>query len=383
MNRNFTSRTDFTQPKRKGISAPLIAALMVPLLGMVAFAVDYGYLTVVRADLQRAADASVLAAVLDLIPSPSGVQDEAAVRARVREYVNKNLNTGSSFSVPDGDIVIGRYDPTTVNSGNLVLFNTGIKDTVKVTLKRDGSVNNSVGLFFARVLGLDSQNVTVTATAVLRKGIAARAEADILPFALPESFWDSLNPGDDLRIFNDNKIEDGFGNQVTVIDNLGQSVPGNWGTVDIGYENNSTHDLEGQIINGLRQDDVNELYAENRINTNQHVAAPLNVQAETGLSAGMKDSVRAIHGQTRIIPIYDTVNGEFGGTGGGGNTAEFHVVKWGVIRVIDSRWNGNKNTYINAERAYTYDAALVAREDLSDGSTPSIEGAFTSPVLVR
>jgi len=372
---------------KSGAVIPLLAICLVPLMGMLAFSIDYGFLRVVSTDLQRSADAACLAAVVDLVPNPDGTQNLDIVRARVREYVQNNMSraTGgiSGFVVLDADIEIGRYDENTIyDSGPVTLQQTGIMDAVRVTLRRDGSANGEVPLYFAKVLGVDEKPVTVTATAVLRRGVALKGEGDILPFALPESFWDTLGDGEELNIYNDNKIEDGYGNQVTVLDALGNSVPGNWGTVDIGLESNSTRDLSDQIIHGLDQSDLNALQADGRIPTTTELKAPVNFQAETGLSVGMKDAVRQIHGQTRIIPIYDTVNGEFVANSGTGNNAEFHTVKWGVVEVVDSRWNGDKKTWIRSIKAYTYDGALVPKEDLSDKSS-DFENAFASPVLVR
>ena len=61
--------------QRRGAIAVLTALMMTFLVGMVAFAVDYGYLVKVRTDMQRAADAAALAAVQDLVPSTNGMQD--------------------------------------------------------------------------------------------------------------------------------------------------------------------------------------------------------------------------------------------------------------------------------------------------------------------
>ena len=55
------------QSRRSGAIAALAALLLIPMLALVALCVDYGYLLVVRTDLQRAADAAALAAVRDLI----------------------------------------------------------------------------------------------------------------------------------------------------------------------------------------------------------------------------------------------------------------------------------------------------------------------------
>lgn len=356
------------------MTAPFLALLIVPLMGMVAFAIDYGYLTVVRSDLQRTADAAALAAVVDLIPNQYNQQNTSAARARVRQYVADNLGVAdddmtTQFAVADKDIQIGRYDPTTIYSGNITLLPSGIADTVRVTLRRDASLNSPVKLFFARVLGITSNPMQVTSTAVLRQAIGVKAKGDVLPFAIQQQTWDNLPTQANFSIYSNNQVYDANGNLVA----------GNWGTVDLGYLNNSTSDLNGQIIQGLRQTDVNQLYIEGRIPNSTMLPVPLTVQAETGMSSGMKSAVQSIYGETRMIPIYDTVNGDFGG---GGNTAEFHVVKWGVIKVVTSNWNGQNDTYITAIKSWTYDGALVPLQDLSNKNAP-FENAFTSPVLVE
>jgi hypothetical protein len=91
----------------------------------------------------------------------------------------------------------------------------------------------------------------------------------------------------------------------------------------------------------------------------------------------MKDAIRAIHGQKRYMPIYDTLGGDMAG-----NTLEFRIVAWGVVTVIDSQWHGNNNTYLIVEKSYTYDGHLYPQSDLSN-TVGTIEGAFTSPVLVQ
>ena len=99
-------------------------------------------------------------------------------------------------------------------------------DTVRVTLRRDGAVNPTVPLFFARVLGMQEAPVVAKSTAVLQKAEFLTPGAEILPFATPKPLWDSLSPGDQWSAYGDGKIKDEDGND----------VPGNWGTLDIGYD---------------------------------------------------------------------------------------------------------------------------------------------------
>jgi len=95
--------TEKNEQKRKEAIVVLVAVLAVPLLSMVAFAVDYGYLLKVETDLQRSAAAAALAAVQELIPAPDGTQDIAAARAAVRLYAASNTDD-VGFTVLDADI---------------------------------------------------------------------------------------------------------------------------------------------------------------------------------------------------------------------------------------------------------------------------------------
>ena len=279
--------SEVAKKKRHGAVVPLLAVCLVPLLGMMAFSIDYGYLRVVKSELQRSADAACLAAVIELVPNPDGIQDLDAVRATVREYVQNNMTNAAgglaSFSVLDADIEMGRYDENTIyDAGPVLLHQTGQFDALRITSRRDGNANGPVPLFFAQVLGLTDQEVVATATAVLRRGNTFKGGADILPFALPEGFWDSLSDGDELSIYNDNTITDEYGNAVTMTDELGLPIPGNWGTVDVGFNSNSSSDLKFQILNGIIQGDSDALHNDGRLPDNQELRAPVLLQADTG-----------------------------------------------------------------------------------------------------
>lgn len=364
-------RTSTPQPmssdNRRAAIAVLVAFLMIPLLGMLAMAIDYGYLLVVKANLQKSADAAALAAVRDLAPAVDGSQDLAVVRATVRQYAAANVKNVNGFTVADADVTIGRYDPASVYS-NLTILNTGTFDTVQVTLRRDSTSNSPVSLFFARIFGINNSGVTATATAVLQKASILQPGAGILPFSIPEAEWNSQNPGTIWSIYGDGRLVDDFGNV----------QPGNWGTLDIGPANNSTADLRDQILYGLTQSDLDALFADGRIPQNSFIDSQMSwyANADPGLSSGIKSAVQAIHGMVRLVPIYDSI------IPAGGNNVEYHIVAWAVVQVVDSHWQGSKNTYVRISKSYTYDGKLRPQPDLSNTSA-IIEGAYTSPVLVR
>lgn len=350
--------------ERRGAIAVLAAFLIPVLAGIVAFAVDYGYLVKTRSDMQRAVDAATLAAAQSILSDDDESGDVETVREVARDYAVRNLGT---FTIADSDIEMGRFDPTTINVAP-TLLSTGTFDTVRVTLRRDGESNSRAPLFFARVFGQTDASLVVTATACLQKAQSISAGADVLPFATPEAVWDTKSVGDEWSVYGDGKMKDANGND----------IPGNWGTLDIGPSNNSTSDLNDQILNGLRQSDLDTLYSDGRIAQSTHIdsSAATWLNADTGLSSGLKHSVQQIHGTKRLVPIFAESNGA------GGNNLEYKVVKWGVVTVVDSNWQGSKNTYVKVRKARTYDGNLQAVGSLSS-TTGGIEGAYTSPVLIE
>ncbi|MHB8901263.1 MAG: pilus assembly protein TadG-related protein [Thermoguttaceae bacterium] len=351
--------------RRRGSILILVALAAIPLMGMVAFAVDYGYLLKARTDLQRGADAAALAGVLSLQPDAYANQDLAAVREAVRSYASANV--GSSFTVPDSDIVIGRFEPSTVYT-NLQILSTGICDTVRVTLRRDGTTNSRAPLFFARALGFGEASITVTATAALQKAVGLKAGTHILPFAVPETEWNSLATGAAWKIYGDGKITD----------STGQTIPGNWGTIDVGSHNNSTDALNQQILNGITQSDVDALYSYGTIPNNTHIGAfdAMWLDADSGLSIGLKQSIDQVIGQQRLVPIYDSI------VDAGGDNMQAHIVNWGVVTVTAAKFTGTVKTYIQVTKSYMYDGDLFVQSDLSN-DTDVIENAFAAPVLLE
>src|SRR5438105_9704663 len=94
---------------RRGVIVPLAALLMVALLGMVAFAVDIGWMTVTQSELQNAADCAALAGVTPLMDAyvqynlPNQSQKAlilsnalASARAKAKEYAKYNAAGGVS-----------------------------------------------------------------------------------------------------------------------------------------------------------------------------------------------------------------------------------------------------------------------------------------------
>ncbi len=338
--------------------------LMVPLLFLLAFSVDYGYLLFIETNLQRASDQAALAGARELVPDETGYQDLNKVKATIRLYAQ--LNMGDGFEVTDEDIEIGRYNPAKIYS-EVELEDDGILDTVRVTLRRTDAANTSVSLYFARLFGNNTSGVVAQSTAVLQKASYLGPGADVFPFAIQRNAWNKLEVGDVVSIYGDGQIKD----------EEGKKIPGNWGTLDIGPTSNSTNALSTQIVRGLSQNDLDSLQSQGVIDTNEYIDASLDISlnGDTGLSAGLKHALEEVEGLTRIAPIYQNT------TGHGGNLY-FNVVGWTAVTVGEAKFNGSKNSYVKVQKSYAYDENLYPNPDLSDTSNV-IEGAYTSPVLVE
>lgn len=353
-----------TARNRAGTVAVLLCFLLVPLLGLLALSVDYGFLLYVDCNLQRVADQAALAAVRELEPESDGYQDLAKVRQVVREYVE--LNAGEGFVVRDQDIEIGRYDPATVYN-SFTILNSGIFDTVRITVRRSDLSNTSVTLYFARIFGNDKANVNASATAVLQKARYLEPGSDILPIAVEKDIWDSQTQFETWSVYGDGRIENA----------QGDTIPGNWGTLDIGVASNSTNALVDQINNGLRQEDLDALHRSGSISDSDHIDSDRSMwlNGDTGFSSGIRESIQASHGKKKLVPIFDHSHGHGGGM-------DYRIVGWGVIEIVDSAWQGSKNSRVEIRKSYTYDSDLRPHPDLSE-TTEIIHAAYTSPVLVQ
>lgn len=349
---------------RRGNAVVFVGMMLPVMCGFIALAVDYGFLLYIRADLQRSADHAVLAAVRDLEPSFDGSQDLDQVRATLREFAQ--LNAGAAISILDNDIQIGRFNPLTVYT-ELELLDDGVFDTVVLTLRRDDLANSSVSLFFAKLFGNQTTGVSVTSTAVLQKAKLLTEGTDILPVGIPISVWLTQGENSTWAIYGDGRIEDEFGNE----------IPGNWGTINVGSDSNSTSELVDQINVGLKQEDLDSLAENGRITTNEYIDSQeeITLSGDPGFSAGIKSAVIAAHGQSKLVPLFDHLE-SFGGN------LSYDIVGWGVVQVVTSTWKGSKKSSITIRKSYLYDGDLRPHSDLSETDN-IIKNAFTSPVLVE
>ncbi len=219
---------------RHGVVVALMAFLTIPLLAMMAFSIDLGYVIEVRAELVNATDAAALAGVQQLYqpyqqwlaarsgtgvvanlvgtvtqtsgvsaPTQSSISSSAIslAKATAIAVAQSNRAGGISVQLVSADVDVGYTDSTgKYYSGNQgKIPSTAFPNTVIVTARRDNtSLPNSNGelpLFFGPVLGKQSLPLTASATAVAYQGMAnnfkslAGVNGSLLPVAVDMTMW--------------------------------------------------------------------------------------------------------------------------------------------------------------------------------------------------
>jgi hypothetical protein len=377
---------------RRGAILILSALLLTFMLVVVAFGLDYGYLFNARSELQRTADAASMAGcwqlIADDILKPNGDTDEVIENTRLAtvEYAAANMVAGSAPLVdantdnnPEGDILVGHLDSADSPVDSMDYTTPKRFNAVRIKIHRDATRNGEVPFFFARIFGHTGFETKSEATAYFDNSFSGfevpenNENLDILPFALDEDTWNALLAGSGADNWNWNKeaktISQGSDGVLEV--NLypqSTGAPSNRGTVDIGPSNNTTSGLEQQILHGISPGDL--AHHGGKLEFNQNGFLYLN--GDTGISAAMKDALEAIKGKPRIIPIFRTFTEN-------GNNAEYGIVKWVGVRILDVKLTGSNNT----KRVIVQPANIVTRGGIPNETGQSSWYVYSPVRLIR
>jgi hypothetical protein len=364
--------------------------MSIVLIGMVAFCVDLGYVLSVKEELQRSADSSALAACWEygkrLGKGSSNATALEYARTTAAQYASLNRVTGDAMDLgpnpsndASGDVVFGYIADFKDSTSAFQTNSSNGYNAVKVRLRKNSSINGEVPYFFARVFGMDGQQMESEAIAGLVRNVSGfQAPMDgsnigILPYALDYQTWVDFvaNVGTDKYSWNaETKTVEACPDGLVEVNLFPQGTgsPGNRGTVDIGGSNNSTSDIARQILHGISPSDFAALGHPLEFDAN----GKLYLNGDTGISAGVKDELAAIKGQPRIIPIFESVSGN-------GNNANYTIVKWQGIRIMNVKLTGSmsqKNVMIQV-------APAMAKGVVPSTTTGTSSYVFSPVVLVR
>lgn len=372
---------------RRGAAMIVGVIMMGVLVSMLAFAIDIGYIAVSKAEARRTADAAALAGCWK-------VYDGAVNNMNAASLENEVLNAASSIALSNpvcnagpvlslhqqnADFELGYMASL---SGNDPIVSDSSKPfrAVRVRIQKSEGINGQVPLYFARIFGQTGRNLTVESTAAMAtkiKGFSTPSSGvnntiDLLPFALDQTTWDAMLAGggsDQYRFDSQrNKVVAGSdGIREVNLYPQGTGSPGNRGTVDIGGANNSTADIARQIVHGISAEDLIEL-GKPLVLAND---GKMTLNGDTGISAGVKDELASIIGQTRIIPIFQSVSGN-------GNNAMYTIVRWVGVRVLAVKLTGP----MNGKHVMVQPAPMIVRNGVPGDASRQWSDAVYSPVVL-
>jgi hypothetical protein len=134
--------------------------------------------------------------------------------------------------------------------------------------------------------------------------------------------------------------------------------------VDIGSSNNSTSDIARQIVEGVSPDDLEHHGGKLELDDN----GELELNGDTGISAGVKDELASIMGEPRIIPVV-----------GPGNNATYTIVKFAGVRIMDVKLTGK----MSQKRVIIQPCPIVTAGAIYGETSGSSSLVFTPVKLVR
>jgi Flp pilus assembly protein TadG len=382
---------------RRAAVIPFFALMLVPLLGMLAFSIDAGYMALVRSDLQNAADAAALAgaeqlqslyvqynqpgqtsqsSILTNATTNSSASSPMATAIRFASY-NKAGNV--YLSVPNTDVSFGFLDAL----GHYTSPYTGFPNTVQVTVRRDSNANGSLGLFFGPVLGMSSIDLTATARATIYGApvnslqAIAGVDAHILPVALDYTFWDQFyasgqSPDGTIHLNSSNNLPE------LQVYPYAKNAPGSFGLVDVGPPATDSPAFRNWIDTGETPNDINYLVNNNLVPVSMQSPQPWLVG--TGITSTLLSNFQSVEGEPNLIPLFkaaqypDASNGNtYIAASGTGSNASYQIVGFVGVTISNAAATGNNNMTISIQPAAVVDPTAVLT-----GATPA--GTQTSPL---
>jgi len=183
----------------------LMAIAIVALIGAGSLAVDIGSALVTKSELQNVSDAAALSGTYQLAAlykqsaqkiSATLTSDLDTVRTSAQTYAALNKAGGNFISVPDGDLLFGKYNPAT---GAITETSTAVR-LVRVTSRRDGAANGTLPTKLARVLGINTISARATTAAALTPIGKLKGGQGDFPIGISKQWFDTHACGSDETI---------------------------------------------------------------------------------------------------------------------------------------------------------------------------------------
>lgn len=184
----------------KGVSAVIVALLLVVFLGIGALAIDIGYLAVVKNECQNAADAAALAGARQMGENygSSNVDLTLNVVEIAQQIGQANRVDTKNLAVDNMVIQLGHWDAP----NSTIITPSNAPDTVCVEVKREsGLTSGPIGTFFAKAppIGKSNYNVSAKSCAALTGPCEGKPT---IPLGISKDWYDNhvCNAPDDINM---------------------------------------------------------------------------------------------------------------------------------------------------------------------------------------
>ena len=388
---------------RRGAVIPLMAILLVVLLAIVAFVVDLGYILKTRQEMQKAADSAALAGASQLLlPQFSGTNPNTTAPVaisnavgEVKKYGAANEAGGVYLTLLDNDLVVGYLaDPMRSQEVQPWSSGTPFPNAVRVTARRDSSVNGPLSLFFARAMAIPTWSGQMSATACASRGYnvtgfrSSTLNSLLLPLAINADLWASfLRTGksadgavhDDYTVTRASSTHTPPNNVTPTRDNIPEfsdvypnnNAPGNFGLICLGPPASDTPAFRNWIANGSSPSDLAS-FGSNGLQATP--SAPATVRGGPGLKSTLQSDLQAVVGQSRIVPLFSSCTGQ-------GSNTWYTVVGFAGVSIVKASGHGN-NMQVVVQPAVVIDPTATVNGTSWSGSQSFIYP--TSPLsLIR
>lgn len=295
----------------KGFVLTMTGVSMVALVSFFALVVDLGRIYVTKSELQNAADAAALAAIVEVSVS----QDTA--RESAFDFGTSHYAAGSNILFEVSDVQFGHFDFETSQ------FSLGEEPTngLEVKARRvTGSPSGPLPLFFAPFFGKDSSNVQASSKAVLdRHVVGVTGKNRLIPYSVIDFVVDA-NLDEQYDI----------GSEIDIYPR--DDAPGNFGFLDLDGGSNDIPELREYIEGGYDQDFI--IPADGSVP----------VWGSPGINGNsLLPSFSKIEEEIVFLPVHDRVEFQ-------GDIALFNVVGVLAVRIKSVKLTGAlQNRYIRVE----------------------------------
>ncbi len=314
--------------------------MLTAILSIAAFAVDVGYVCLLRVQSQRAADSAALAASQELLGDERLQQHlmQALADARTVAVQYAAYHAVGSQSVdldPLSDVTIGTLTNASDPTQALDLSDPATYNAVQVRVSRSQSHGGQSPSFFARFLGVGGFDTETAATVCFGNGVVGfrpqgvNTTTSLLPLAMDVSSWHDLmtsGGSDQWKCDSSQSLVTAGADGIceAVLTPL-TAAGGNAGTFLVGSDDDVQHLLTHQIRDGVRKKDLTELNGQLQLDPSLHT---LDLAGQAGIDQDLECSLQEIVGHPRTIALFETVSGSGAGV-------SYTIVGFAGVRILD------------------------------------------------